>query len=167
MKAALHHLSLPGAMLARGFWLYVWEVTDHSGNEWLYVGRTGDSSSPNAQSPFSRLSQHLGGNQRGNALRRNLARIGVDADGCRSFELTCYGPILPECADMDTHGPSQDIMAGLEKGVRDALHTARYRLLNEVKSRHPVDEALMPQVLNAFAGRFSQLLDADPLGTGQ
>jgi len=31
MKPALHQLSLPGAMLARGFWLYVWEVTDVSG----------------------------------------------------------------------------------------------------------------------------------------
>lgn len=43
MKAARHHLSLPGAMLARAFWLYVWEVTDQAGKEWLYVGRTGDS----------------------------------------------------------------------------------------------------------------------------
>lgn len=158
MKPELHHLSLPGAMLARGFWLYVWEVTDNSGKEWLYVGRTGDSSSPNAQSPFSRLSQHLGSNQRGNALRRNLVRVGVDADGCRSFELTCYGPILPECASMEEHSPSRDIIAGLEKGLRDALHTAGYLLLNEVKSRHPIDELKMAEVLKAFSGRFSRLL---------
>lgn len=159
MKAALHHLSLPGAMLARGFWLYVWEVTDRSGKQWLYVGRTGDSSSPNAQSPFSRLSQHLGSNKRGNALRRNLARVGVDADRCRSFELTCYGPILPECASMDKHGPSRDIMAGLEKGLRDALHAVGYRLLNEVKSRHPIDELKMSEVRKAFAARFSKLAE--------
>jgi hypothetical protein len=159
MNAALHHLSLPGAMLARGFWLYVWEVTDDSGKEWLYVGRTGDSSSPNAQSPFARLSQHLGSNKRGNALRRNLQRVGVDANGCGSFELTCYGPILPECASMDEHGPSRDVMAGLEKGLRDALQTAGYRLLNEVKSRRPIDELKMSEVLNAFAGRFSRLGD--------
>lgn len=159
MNPTLHQLSLPGGMLARGFWLYVWKVTDHSGKQWLYVGRTGDSSSPNAQSPFSRLSQHLGGNRRGNALRRNLAREGVDADRCRSFELTCYGPILPECASMDEHGPSRDIMAGLEKGLRDALHTAGYRLLNEVKSRHPADEMKMAKVLGAFASRFSKLTD--------
>jgi hypothetical protein len=144
-------------MLARGFWLYVWEVTDRSGKRWLYVGRTGDSSSPNAQSPFSRLGQHLGSNRRGNALRRNLERVGVEPDSCRAFELTCYGPILPECSDMDTHGPSRDIMAGLEKGLRDALHTAGYRLLNEVKSRHPIDESLMSSVLKSFATRFTKL----------
>lgn len=159
MNAALHHLSLPGAMLARGFWLYVWEVTDYSGKPWLYVGRTGDSSSTNAQSPFSRLSQHLGSNRRGNALRRNLTQAGVDADTCRSFELSCYGPILAECATMEEHGPSRDFMAGLEKGLREALHTAGYRLLNEVKSRHPIDELKMAEVLDAFAGRFSRLVD--------
>jgi hypothetical protein len=157
VKPTLHHLCLPGAMLARGFWLYVWEVTDRSGKRWLYVGRTGDSSSPNAQSPFSRLSQHLGRNQRGNALRRNLQRMGVEPDTCRSFELTCYGPILPECADMDTHGPSRDVIAGLEKGLRDALHTAGYRLLNEVKSRHGIDVKLMSSVLKSFAPRFTKL----------
>ncbi|MDX6614355.1 MAG: hypothetical protein QOD75_3541 [Blastocatellia bacterium] len=159
MKPALHNLSLPGAMLARGFWLYVWEVTDRSCKQWLYVGRTGDSSSPSAQSPFARLSQHLGSNQRGNALRRNLKRVGIDADHCRSFELTCYGPILPECADMIAHAPSRDIMAGLEKGLRNALHMAGYRLLNEVKSRHPIDKRKMAKVLQAFSGRFNKLLD--------
>jgi hypothetical protein len=160
MKPALHNRSLPGAMLARGFWLYVWEITDRSGKQWLYVGRTGDSSSPNAQSPFSRLSQHLGSNRRANALRRNLERVGVEPDSCRAFELTCYGPILPECADMDTHGPSRNVMAGLEKGLRDALHTAGYRLLNEVKSRHPIDERKLAKVIQAFSGEFSKLLNA-------
>jgi hypothetical protein len=74
MKPALHQLSLPGAMLARGFWLYVWEVTTTSGEKWLYVGRTGDSSSPNAQSPFARLSQHLSQNPRGNAPSGETSR---------------------------------------------------------------------------------------------
>ena len=157
MNAALHQLSLPGAMLARGFWLYVWEVTTNSDEKWLYVGRTGDSSSPNAQSPFSRLSQHLSQNPKSNALRRNLIRASVDADSCRSFELICYGPILAECATMDLHRPARNIMAGLEKGLRDALHTAGYRVLNEVKSRHPIDQSRMAKVLNAFAVRFSKL----------
>ena len=157
MTATLQHLSLPGAMLARGFWLYVWEVTDSTGKKWLYVGRTGDSSSPNAQSPFARLSQHLGSNRRGNALRRNLTSAGVDVDSCTSFELTCYGPILPECADMDLHRPSRDIMAGLEKGLRNALHAVGYHLLNEVRSRHPIDEAQLTAVVEAFAKRFTKL----------
>jgi hypothetical protein len=157
MKPTLHHLSLPGAMLARGFWLYVWDVTTDSGEKWLYVGRTGDSSSPNAQSPFSRLSQHLSQNPKSNALRRNLMRAGVDADSCSSFDLYCYGPVLAECSDMEQHRPSRDKMAGLEKGLRDALHAAGYRVLNEIKSRHAIDGALMPGVLKAFAGRFRRL----------
>jgi hypothetical protein len=157
MKPALHQLSLPGAMLARGFWLYVWEVTDVSGKQWLYVGRTGDSSSPNAQSPFPRLSQHLSQNPKSNALRRNLSRAGVEPDTCRSFHLTCYGPGLAECATMELHRPERDKMAGLEKGLRDALHEAGYRVLNEVKSRHPIDDSLMADVLAAFAGKFKKL----------
>ncbi|HKP35656.1 MAG TPA: hypothetical protein VJT71_02270 [Pyrinomonadaceae bacterium] len=157
MKPALHKLSLPGAMLARGFWLYVWEVTDVKGKKWLYVGRTGDSSSPNAQSPFARLSQHLSQNPSSNALRRNLMNAGVDADTCAAFELHYYGPILAECSTMELHGPARDTIAGLEKGLRDALHTAGYPVLNEVKSRHEVDEELMTGVLNAFAGKFEKL----------
>lgn len=169
MKPALHQLSLPGAMLARGFWLYVWEVTTASGEAWLYVGRTGDSSSPNAQSPFSRLSQHLSRNPKSNALRRNLERARVDADSCSSFDLYCYGPILEECKTMELHSPARDKMAGLEKGLRDALHTAGYRVLNEIKSRHPIDDSLMPDVLKAFAVKFSRLVGvaSQPPGAGQ
>ncbi len=157
MKPTFHKLSLPGAMLARGFWLYVWEVTTATGELWLYVGRTGDSSSPNAQSPFSRLSQHLSRNPKSNALRRNLMNAGVDADTCTSFDLYCYGPILEECATMELHRPARDTIAGLEKGLRDALHRARYRVLNEVKSRHPIDGALMRRAIKAFSTTFDKL----------
>ena len=55
MSAAVHRVSLPGALLARGFWLYVWTVATCDGQTVLYVGRTGDTSSPHAQSPFIRL----------------------------------------------------------------------------------------------------------------
>ena len=37
--ASLHRLTLPGPMLQRGFWLYVWRVQTPKG-ERLYVGRT-------------------------------------------------------------------------------------------------------------------------------
>ena len=165
MKPALHQLSLPGAMLPRGFWLYVWEVTDVSGEKWLYVGRTGDSSSPNAQSPFTRLSQHLSQNPKSNALRRNLSRAGVEPDTCRSFHLTCYGPILAECATMELHRPERDKMAGLEKELCDALQRAGYRMLNEVKSRKPTDDLLMRNVSSAFATRFVKVNEANSLET--
>ena len=54
----MQQVRFEGALLERGFWLYVWRVRQES-REVLYVGRTGDSSSRFAASPFSRLSQHL------------------------------------------------------------------------------------------------------------
>ena len=53
-------VTLDGAILRRGFWLYVWEITTPDGRKVLYVGRTGDKSSPFAQSLFNRLGQNLG-----------------------------------------------------------------------------------------------------------
>ena len=44
MKLSLHQLAFDGALLARGFWLYVWEITPKDGGKVHYVGRTGDSS---------------------------------------------------------------------------------------------------------------------------
>jgi hypothetical protein len=144
-------------MLARGFWLYVWEVTATDGAKWLYVGRTGDSSSPNAQSPFVRLSQHLSQNPKSNALRRNLEKAGVDANACHSFDLISYGPILPEESAMIRHTPARDKMAGLEKGLWEALKLAGYPMLNEVRSRKPIDESRLRKVLAAFASKFPKL----------
>ena len=73
-------------MLARGFWLYVWEVTDSSGKKWLYVGRTGDSSSPNAQDRHSRVGvSTLAVIAEGTPCGETRMQAGVDADECRSF----------------------------------------------------------------------------------
>jgi hypothetical protein len=55
MSPATYTVVLDGRTLQRGFWLYVWEVTTPNGAKLLYVGRTGDSSSINAQSPFNRM----------------------------------------------------------------------------------------------------------------
>ena len=57
---AIHEVRFEGGILQRGFWLYVWEVTPADQAPLYYVGRTGDSSSTNAQSPFNRMGQHLG-----------------------------------------------------------------------------------------------------------
>jgi len=37
-------LTIAGATLRRGFWLYVWDAAAPSGDRLLYVGRTGDNS---------------------------------------------------------------------------------------------------------------------------
>ena len=155
--ASLQQLVFPGTMLQRGFWLYAGEIETVRGDKWLYVGRTGDSSSANAQSPFTRLGQHLGTNRHANALRRHLMNIGVDLDTCRSFEMVAFGPILPEAATMDEHRPLRDKMAALEKTLCDALVKAGYPVLNKIHCLHVLDDALWQDTFNAFAERFPNL----------
>ncbi len=53
MSATTQVVQFDGAFLRRGFWLYVWEVTVPNGATIVYVGRTGDSSSPNAQGDWA------------------------------------------------------------------------------------------------------------------
>jgi hypothetical protein len=55
MTTQTYMIALDGGVLRRGFWLYVWEVIAPTREGFLYVGRTGDSSSANAQSPFNRM----------------------------------------------------------------------------------------------------------------
>lgn len=154
--------SFSGSLLQRGFWLYVWQVTTADGREVLYVGRTGDSSSPHAQSPFNRLSQHLGSNKNANALRRQLEAAGIRPESCRSFEMIAYGPVLAEAHSMDTHTPRRNIVARLEMELRDALHAAGYTVLNAVSCRHPLHDSHWMAVRNAFAARFPKLAKDGP-----
>ena len=70
--------SFDGALLKRGFWLYVCRIA-YGRRSVLYVGRTGDSSSPHASSPFTRIGQHLGENTRNNSLT-SVVRKGMPAN---------------------------------------------------------------------------------------
>jgi len=150
-------LSFSGELLLRGFWLYVWEIECTVGNVWLYVGRTGDSSSAKAQSPFNRLSQHLGSNKHGNALRRQLLGVGIQPETCRRFDMIAYGPIFQEAGTMADHQPIRNRMAALEKELRNALHSAGYNVLNAVYCDHKLDDALWAEVADAFRDRFPKL----------
>jgi hypothetical protein len=51
MPPATHAFAWSGQLPQRGFWLHVWEIQPRDGTTICYVGRTGDSSSQNAQSP--------------------------------------------------------------------------------------------------------------------
>ena len=150
-------LRFPGAILARGFWLYVWEIITADGQTVLYVGRTGDSSTPNAQSPFNRLSQHLGKNPNANALRRHLENAGIDPEKCRSFSMAACGPILEEQTDMESHKPCRDVMAALEKTLADALNLSGCMVLNKVYCKTPVDAERLSMVLDSFTPHFPKL----------
>ncbi len=92
-----HEIHFSGGALSRGFWLYVWEVTPPNGSKLYYVGRTGDSSSMNAQSPFNRMGQHLGHAKNSCMLRTHLRKQKqkVEPGDCE-FRLVDYGPIFEE-----------------------------------------------------------------------
>lgn len=169
-SASMHCLSLPGPMLQRGFWLYVWRVQTPKG-ERHYVGRTGDSSSPHATAPYTRMGQHLGFSKAANSLRRLLTEAGVEPETCSQFDLVSYGPIFPEIGmtkdqiradQMLLHNPVRDKMAALEKRLRDALVAAGYPVLNVVHSRKQCDAAQWKAVRDAFTEHFPNLGRFDP-----
>ncbi len=158
MSPSTQVVEFDGRFLQRGFWLYVWEVELPDGTTMLYVGRTGDSSSANAQSPFNRMSQHLGRAVNSSMLRNHLAKRGVEPEDC-SFSLTAHGPILPEAPDkdLDEHKVRRDVVAAIEKRLADDLRAADYDVVNTVSSTKALDEAVYLRVHTAFAERFSSL----------
>src|ERR1017187_4184915 len=99
------HAEFDGAILQRGFWLYVW-IIRNQGREFLYVGRTGDSSSKHASSPFRRLSAHLDEKitAKGASMRNQLRREGLEPEGCH-FRMVAFGPMFKEQSDFEKHKP--------------------------------------------------------------
>jgi hypothetical protein len=151
-----HELSFNGGLLERGFWLYVWEITRPGSNTVYYVGRTGDSSSIYAQSPFNRMGQHLGLRKESNAMRRQLEAKGIQPEQC-SFRLVAHGPILHEGKTPEEHRPRLERIAAMEKALAEAMCKAGYTVLNNVKCRKPLDEDLFANVLEAFGRKFPKL----------
>lgn len=152
-QASTYTVSLDGGFLARGFWVYVWEVRDPEGAVMLYVGRTGDSSSPNAQSPFNRMGQHLGFAKNSSMLRNHLQSREVPPDLC-SFRLVAYGPILPEAEDWKSHVIRRDLAAAVEKQLAEDCAAAGYDVLNSVASGKELNDELYAPVRAAFAEYF-------------
>ena len=153
---ATHALAFSGQLLQRGFWLYVWEIRPPDGAAIYYVGRTGDSSSINAQSPFNRMGQHLGFNINSNVLRRRLAASGIAPEAC-TFRLMAHGPVLAEAQSVEEHRRSRDLVAAFEKALADALSAAGYHVMNPVHCRMPLDNELFATVRAAFAQHFPRL----------
>lgn len=156
MLAATHVFAFSGQLLQRGFWLYVWEIQPRDGETIYYVGRTGDSSSPNAQSPFNRMGQHLGFNVKSNVLRRRLEKSGI-APGVCDFRLIAHGPILAEEQMVDKHRCARDIVAALEKALAEAMSAAGYQVINPVHSRMALDDELFATVRAVFAQYFPRM----------
>jgi hypothetical protein len=156
MKTNTHELNLSGELLQRGFWLYVWEIQTPKKSLLYYVGRTGDSSSLNAQSPFNRMGQHLGFKKASNVLRRHLEGKKVAPEACQ-FRLISHGPILKESKNKEEYQKRRDIIAAMEKALADEMTAAGYKVLNTVNCRKKLDESKFAPVRTAFANHFKML----------
>jgi hypothetical protein len=131
----------------------------------LYVGRTGDNSSPNAVAPYTRMGQHLGFLPTQNALRKHLTGRGISPEDCEAFHLVSHGPIYAEVDKsagsrtewMAEHMPVRNKVGAMEKALADDLTSAGYTVLNTVKWRWKLDEAAWQPIRNAFAAHFPRL----------
>lgn len=157
MKPVTEQLTFSGKLLQRGFWLYVWEITTPEQELLYYVGRTGDSSSVNAQSPFNRMGAHLGFNVKSNVLRRRLMKNGIDPELC-SFRLIAHGPIMKEAVSLEEHYKQRDIIAALEKALASALCDAGCNVINTVNCRMPLNEKTFADIRSAFSADFPNSL---------
>jgi len=143
-----HQVRFKGALLQRGFWLYVWRVRQRS-REVLYVGRTGDSSSRFAASPFSRLGQHLDLRPKASAnmLLRNLMRHGFDPVRS-SYSLFAVGPLYPEQATLPSHRRVRDRVAPIEAALAQQLEADGHIVIGTHPKAKRMNRVLYRKVLH-------------------
>lgn len=129
MSINTYQMEFNGEVLERGFWLYVWEITEGTARH-LYVGRTGDSSSPHASSPFNRIGQHLDfrENAKGASLAKRLKEAGVNPKKSK-FRMLALGPFFPEQEDFEAHKPYRDQMATFEYALAEYLKNKGHSVL--------------------------------------
>lgn len=151
----LHRVTFSGAILERGFWLYAWRIRCGE-SEFFYVGRTGDSSSQFASSPFSRLGQHLDirANAKANALLRHVRAEGFDPLEC-TFELLAFGPLFPEQTTMELHRSLRDKIAPLEFALAALLRGCGFKVRGVHGKAGLPDLGLKAEVERAFREGFN------------
>jgi len=157
MQPELEQLSFSGNLLKRGFWLYIWKITLRDNLIVHYVGRTGDNASCKAQSPFARVSAHLGSNKHANALRRNLKKAQILPESCLKFDLVAYGPLHDETDDKREHETCRNHVGALEKALCDGMRGAGYKVLNSVNCQWNLDQKAWKGVCAAFSTHFPKL----------
>ena len=148
MALSAYRLAFDGAILERGFWIYAWKIV-HGKELAVYVGRTGDSSSPNASSPFRRAGQHLDikPDAKGNSLKRAIDNLGWAPESCR-FEQIALGPFFPEQESMAAHIPYRDRIAAIEHEISKVVGN-RYCLIGNHGSSFEVAEEDQERLGNA------------------
>ena len=142
-----HKAKIDGNLLKRGFWIYLY-VIKQGQKEIFYVGRTGDSSSANAGSPFERLTGHLNRKftAKSAAMLRQLTKYGFNVEKC-TFELFAFGPIHPEQKDFERHKVYRDILASLEKAIAAELGKRGYTVVGTHSSKVECSPELLSLVL--------------------
>ena len=146
----IHHIRFSGAILERGFWLYIWRIQSDT-RTFFYVGRTGDSSSKYAASPFSRLGQHLDVRQTAtaNMLLRHVRKMGLDPLAC-NYELIALGPLFPEQPTLDLHREIRDRIASIEAELASYLRAKGLEVVGNHLTTNIADPRLFAEVLRAF-----------------
>lgn len=146
MPIKSYQMSFQGEVLERGFWLYIWEVVSGN-NKYFYVGRTGDSSSAHAASPFNRIGQHLDfrENAKGNSLAKRLKDVGVNPR-TSNFRMLALGPFFPEQATFYEHKPFRDQMATYEYELAHYLKTKGYNVLGSHHVGSTVDDEILGDI---------------------
>jgi len=149
-----YSVKFDGTLLERGFWLYIWDIRQQD-EVYLYVGRTGDSSSANAASPFSRIGQHLDlrAHAKGNALAIQLSRIDVHPSQC-TFEMLAIGPVFPEQDTFESHKPLRDSIGALESALADELSERGYQVIGTHGRRVEPENEIWTEVLRHVNDKF-------------
>lgn len=121
MHIDTYNMEFNGQVLERGFWLYIWEIIEGE-NMHIYVGRTGDSSSPHASSPFNCIGQHLDfrDTAKGNSLAKRLKEANVNPKKS-TFKMLALGPLFLEQKTFELHVPFRDQMATFEYELANYL----------------------------------------------
>ncbi len=152
-ELATYSITFQGKVLERGFWVYVIDIHSPIGR-CVYVGRTGDSSSANAGSPFARIGQHLDSRPtaKGNALARNLREIGIEPSSC-SMEMIAVGPLFPEEHEFGAHRIIRDRIAAVEAGLASALRARGYKVIGKHPAARQLDSTLLSAITSLIDRR--------------
>lgn len=145
---------IDGRIFQRGFWLYVWEISNGR-RQVLYVGRTGDSSSHYASSPFARFGQHMDAKShaRGNAILKNLRKCGMDPSEC-TFDLFAVGPLFKEQREMQLHRERRHKVAALEFALASHLRKRGYEVIGTHACSVNPTPRLLRRLLTSLEERF-------------
>jgi hypothetical protein len=153
---AAHTISFEGELLRRGFWLYAWKIVCRE-KVVYYVGRTGDSSSCNAASPFNRIGNHLDlrTNAKANTLTRRLIEAGMKPEDC-TFLMAAVGPLFAEQMTFEEHKGFRDQLATLEHAVAHSLRSEGYTVLGIHSLGAAVTNELVEHVVRELTNALNQ-----------